>query len=112
VALLAAAVAAAALAWGWRLWRAAAVARDGSVAGDAGALALLTELREAIDADRLDYVLQPKLDLRSGRWAGAELLVRWDHPTHGPIEPDDFVQLAEQARVAGPMNLHLLRSGL
>lgn len=110
-ALLAAATAAAALAWGWRHRRAAALARDGSGAG-AGGRALLNDLQEAIDGDRLDYMLQPKLDLRSGRWAGAELLVRWDHPTHGPIVPDDFVQLAEQAQVAGPMNLHLLRCGL
>ena len=112
VALLAAAVAGAALAWGWRYRRAAAFARNGSLDGDAGGHALLNDLRKAIDQDRLDYMLQPKLDLRSGRWAGAELLVRWEHPTHGPIEPDDFVQLAEQARVAGPMNLHLLRCGL
>src|SRR5690606_22164181 len=73
---------------------------------------LLAELQDAIDADRLDFMLQPKLDLRSGHWLGAELLVRWHHPEHGPLAPDEFVPLAEQARVIGTMNVHLLRCGL
>lgn len=74
--------------------------------------ALLADLREAIDDGALDYVLQPKLDLRTGRWLGAELLVRWEHPRHGPLSPDDFVPLAEQARMIGAMSLYLLRRGL
>src|SRR3546814_19906255 len=57
-------------------------------------------------------MLQPKLDLRSGRWLGAELLVRWNHPERGPLAPDAFVPMAEQARVIGAMTLHLLRFGL
>jgi len=74
--------------------------------------ALLADLHAAIDADRLGFMLQPKLDLHSGRWVGAELLVRWDHPQRGPLAPDEFVPLAEQARVIGKMSLHLLRCGL
>src|SRR5690606_17027369 len=57
VALLAAAVAAAALAWGWRHRRAAANPADGDPAKDAGGRALLTDLQEAIDGDRLEYML-------------------------------------------------------
>ena len=80
--------------------------------GDACDPALLADLSDAIAGDRLDFMLQPKLDLRSGRWLGAELLVRWNHPQRGPLAPDEFVPMAEQARVIGAMNLHLLRCGL
>ena len=73
---------------------------------------LLAELHDAIQADRLGFMLQPKLDLRSGRWLGAELLVRWNHPQRGPLSPEEFVPQAEQARVIGAMSLHLLRGGL
>jgi EAL domain-containing protein (putative c-di-GMP-specific phosphodiesterase class I)/ABC-type amino acid transport substrate-binding protein len=83
-----------------------------SLAPDASSDALLAELQAAIDADRLGFMLQPKLDLHSGRWVGAELLVRWDHPQRGPLAPDEFVPLAERARVIGKMSLHLLRCGL
>jgi EAL domain-containing protein (putative c-di-GMP-specific phosphodiesterase class I)/ABC-type amino acid transport substrate-binding protein len=74
--------------------------------------ALLADLQDAIDGDCLGFQLQPKLDLRSGRWVGAELLVRWNHPSRGPLEPDDFVPIAEEARVIGAMSLHLVRCGL
>src|SRR5690606_24715824 len=47
---------------------------------DVEALDLLTELRQAIVDGTLGFALQPKLDLRTRRWCGAELLVRWDHP--------------------------------
>src|SRR3546814_232628 len=80
--------------------------------GNAGDPALMADLHDAIAGDKLDFMLQPKLDLRSGRWLGAELLVRWNHPERGPLAPDEFVPMAEQARVIGAMNLHLLRCGL
>lgn len=75
-------------------------------------LTLLTELREAIAGGTLGYQLQPKLDLRSRQWSGAELLVRWDHPRHGRLSPGAFVPLAEQAAVIGEMTLYLVRHGL
>src|SRR5690606_18136320 len=58
--------------------------RERGVAGDP---ALLADLDEAIASGRLGFMFQPKIDLRSGRWLGAELLVRWIHPQHGPIPP-------------------------
>jgi len=83
--------------------------RERGVAGDP---ALLADLDEAIASGRLGFMFQPKIDLRSGRWLGAELLVRWIHPQHGPIPPEDFVPLAEEARVIGAMSVHLVRRGL
>src|SRR5690606_21708623 len=73
---------------------------------------LLAELSQAIDDGRLDFAFQPKVDLRSGRLLGAELLVRWDHPRLGPIPPEVFVRAAEQAGTVGKMTLYLVRHGL
>ena len=46
--------------------------------------------------DQLALCFQPKIDLRSGRVAGFEALIRWTHPEHGPVSPADFIPLAEQ----------------
>ncbi|MCW8194191.1 EAL domain-containing protein [Proteobacteria bacterium 005FR1] len=45
----------------------------------------------------LYWVLQPKLDLSTSKIAGAEALVRWNHPQFGSIAPTRFVPLAESA---------------
>lgn len=59
-------------------------------------LALMSELREAIDADRLRLHYQPKLELATGRIDSVEALVRWPHERRGPIAPDAFIGLAEE----------------
>lgn len=75
-------------------------------------LTLLSELREAIANYQLGYALQPKLDFLSNRWVGAELLVRWHHPQHGPLAPAAFVPLAERAGVIGEMTLYMVHCAL
>lgn len=73
---------------------------------------LLDELHAAIESRALDFALQPKVDLRTGRVLGGELLVRWNHPRLGSLEPDAFVPMAEQAGRIGEMTLYLVRHGL
>jgi diguanylate cyclase (GGDEF)-like protein len=60
-------------------------------------LSLANSLRNAIANQELTVHYQPKADLRSGRIIGVEALVRWNHPEHGLIPPDDFVHVAEQS---------------
>ncbi|MFM0377364.1 EAL domain-containing protein [Paraburkholderia strydomiana] len=55
------------------------------------------ELRKALEQDGLDIVYQPQFDCLSGRMLGAEALVRWTHPTEGPILPAEFVPIAENS---------------
>ncbi len=62
-------------------------------------LALSADLTHAIAADELFLEYQPKLDCRLGRITGVEALVRWNHPVHGIIRPDQFVTLAEEIGV-------------
>ena len=78
------------------------------LAPDPKNLTLLAELREAVRDRSIEYALQPKLDLETGRIAGAELLVRWHHPRHGLLLPAAFVPLAEQRGVIGDMTLYLV----
>jgi diguanylate cyclase (GGDEF)-like protein len=58
-------------------------------------LALAGELQTAIADGGLEVFYQPKADLRTGRLTGVEALLRWQHPQHGPIPPDEFVPLAQ-----------------
>jgi len=58
---------------------------------------LSSELAAAITDDQLFLEYQPKLDCRLGRITGVEALVRWRHPAHGVIPPDQFVTLAEDS---------------
>ena len=54
------------------------------------------DLKRAINAEALDVHYQPIIELRSGRIASLEALVRWTHPTRGPLSPGEFVPLAEE----------------
>ena len=60
-------------------------------------LKLMAELRTAIKQDALHLVFQPKLDLKNKQISSIEALVRWNHPEAGPIQPGDFIALAEDS---------------
>ncbi len=62
-----------------------------------GRLQLIADLREAITGDGLHLAYQPIVDLQSGRIAGYEALVRWNHPTRGPLSPAQFIPVAEES---------------
>jgi diguanylate cyclase (GGDEF)-like protein/PAS domain S-box-containing protein len=57
------------------------------------------ELRHAVDDNKLALAYQPQLDLRTGRYVGAEALMRWHHREHGFISPSRFIPLAERTGV-------------
>jgi diguanylate cyclase (GGDEF)-like protein len=59
-------------------------------------LSLLGELRQAVEHDELLLYYQPKIELGTNRVAGAEVLLRWQHPTRGLLSPVDFIPFAEQ----------------
>jgi diguanylate cyclase (GGDEF)-like protein len=59
-------------------------------------LSLLGELRRAVEHDELRLYFQPKIELSTGRVAGAEVLLRWQHPIRGLLTPADFIPFAEQ----------------
>jgi len=75
-------------------------------------LSLKSELREAIQSDRLSLHYQPQIDHHSRRVVGLEALVRWDHPQRGFLSPDKFVPLAEDAGLIGPLTQWVLKTAL
>ena len=66
-------------------------------------LALESDLRMALLNDGLSVVYQPIVDLENGRMTSAEALVRWTHPTLGPISPAEFVPIAEESGLVVPL---------
>ncbi|NQD94803.1 EAL domain-containing protein, partial [Pseudomonas sp. CrR25] len=60
-------------------------------------LALMTDLRRAIERDELLLLFQPKLRMGTKRVSGVEALVRWEHPERGLISPSQFITFAESA---------------
>jgi len=61
------------------------------------------DLRRALVEDELFIVYQPIISVSSGEVTGMEALVRWDHPQQGLIMPDEFISLAEETGLIGPM---------
>ena len=59
-------------------------------------LELEAELKRAIIGNRLGTHYQPIVSLKTGRLAGVEALVRWEHPTRGTMPPGEFIPIAEE----------------
>jgi diguanylate cyclase (GGDEF)-like protein len=72
-------------------------------------LAIEQGLRNALERNELSLHWQSKLDLASGHITGAEALMRWTHPTLGPISPLEFVAVAEQCGLIDAMGQWALR---
>ncbi|KEX95360.1 diguanylate cyclase [Pseudomonas putida] len=72
-------------------------------------LQLENHLRKAVEEKQLKVFYQPKLCLATGKLNAAEALVRWDHPTMGRVPPGDFIGLAEETGLIGPIGEFVLR---
>lgn len=57
---------------------------------------LAADLADGIEQGQLFLEYQPKLECRIGRITAVEALVRWRHPVHGIVPPDQFIAVAEQ----------------
>ena len=66
-------------------------------------LALVADLNQAIRERQLSLHFQPKLDLRTGRNAGFEALLRWQHPRLGLLMPGSFLEFAELSETIHPL---------
>lgn len=55
------------------------------------------DLREALDKDEFFLAYQPTIDLSDMSPTGVEALIRWNHPSRGVIQPDDFIPLLEES---------------
>jgi sensor c-di-GMP phosphodiesterase-like protein len=74
-----------------------------------GPSVLLARISEAAARGEFVPYYQPIVDIGSGRLVGCEVLMRWLKPDGSVGTPDQFIQLAEDSGLAGPMTLGLMR---
>ncbi|MCF6283293.1 MAG: bifunctional diguanylate cyclase/phosphodiesterase [Candidatus Polarisedimenticolaceae bacterium] len=70
-------------------------------------LTLMSELRNAMK-DQIVLFYQPKADLAKLKTTSVEALVRWLHPEHGLIPPDDFISMAENSGMMNELTLRII----
>ena len=80
--------------------------------GDPRKLTLASDLRASIEQGHLVLHYQPKVDAQTGALLGVEALVRWQHPEHGLIPPDEFIPLAEHTGLISPLTTFVLDTAL
>ena len=79
---------------------------------DPSRLLLATQLREGLARDEVKVYAQPLAELETGEVVGFELLVRWQHPEHGLVPPDDFIPVAEKSGLLRPITATVLGEGI
>lgn len=67
------------------------------------------DLRKAVAESALEVYYQPQFDIASRKLSGVEALIRWDHPKHGLMTPNDFIGLAEEIGLAADISSMVLR---
>ena len=59
-------------------------------------LSLDTGIHNALQFEQFKLLYQPQINVKSGKIIGVEALLRWDHPKHGQISPNEFIPFAEE----------------
>jgi len=75
-------------------------------------LALVSQIRPALDGAEFLLYYQPKLRLSDSAVVGVEALVRWEHPERGLVTPNEFIPLVERTVLLRPFTMYVLEEAL
>lgn len=75
-------------------------------------LSLMSELLQGIKENQFKLYVQPKIGIESMKTVQVECLVRWIHPKHGFMNPDDFIPLAEKTGYINDLTLWVLEEAI
>jgi diguanylate cyclase (GGDEF)-like protein len=75
-------------------------------------LTLIGQVRPALEGGEFSMYYQPKVRLSDGRAAGAEGLIRWEHPSLGLLSPDEFIPLVEKTVLLRPLTHYVIAAVL
>lgn len=67
------------------------------------------ELQRALEAAEFIPYFQPVVHGTSKKWAGTEVLMRWNHPKEGLVRPELFIPFAEHSGLIVPMTRSLMQ---
>jgi len=70
------------------------------------------DLRLALSSDQLSLVYQPVVETCSERLSGFEALIRWEHPTRGAVQPENFIPVAEDSGLIHQIGDWVLRTAI
>ncbi len=79
---------------------------------DHGRIGLLHDLSDAIASEQIRAHYQPQINLVTGEIDSVEALMRWTHPVHGAIPPGEFIGVAEQTDLIGPITEAMFRTSM
>jgi diguanylate cyclase (GGDEF)-like protein/PAS domain S-box-containing protein len=75
-------------------------------------LALIVDLRRAVERDELELHYQPKIDLATRRTVGVEALIRWNHPSGRLLPPSEFMPEVERNELMLPVTEWVINEAL
>jgi len=104
-----------AMKWAKRLTPGGIMEFESQMREDASRARMLEDNMRSVSANpdaEFKLLYQPKIDLRTGRVAGVEALMRWNSPTLGVVDPNEFIPVAEATRLILPLGRWLIDSSL